>query len=575
MEHIRRQSSDEDFGKRMLSQIDRAKKDTVIVGMDTEGGNATCQIAVKEESTHVLVYQLESKVGSHCLERGQYPTNLKTILTHSKAIHAGKGVRGDLTSVLTKLGVQKELMAKVQYIELLLMFDFCFMLLHPERLKNWLKSPVITNPLGKTSLRVIHSFAVQGEMMDKQGKYRNHKSDYPEKERQIRQPELLYCGMDALAGLKAVEGMAKAAGVTPELLMQELGDPSNRFVHQASLERIAEVYLDDTYDSPELTAQERKEARSWKGKVGELEVRLKETFVGELTRRKEKELFMAMMKQKYEGREFVIGTRDELLEMGFFLTRQQKQRIFEKEWERRRLEDIKVGFGEKDEEEKRKMMEWEEFCEKEKLRIMEYEKERKKNPPPEDEWTEENPYAMKVRDIRRPVMREEMAAGPVPRGEGRSSRQEKEGGKEKKEEQEKEKCKSERAARLVPRGESRSHQQQEEEVEEDVEKQERRKVIWKSEEVKELRKMVEIKRRKKWWEAYEKWKLIREKEEEEKKEKELKRKIEEDLRKEKKEKELKRKIEEDLRKEKQERESKRRMEEDFREEDQRCCHEHL
>ena len=99
VKHIRRKSSDEMYGAEMLRMIDDAENENVVVGFDTEGGDATCQLSVEGETKRVLVYQLASETGSHCLEKGQFPSNLVKILTHFKAIHAGKCIKGDLISI--------------------------------------------------------------------------------------------------------------------------------------------------------------------------------------------------------------------------------------------------------------------------------------------------------------------------------------------------------------------------------------------------------------------------------------------------------------------------------------------
>ena len=187
IKHIRVvESGDKEYGKEMLSVIDSAKTDTVLVGLDTEGGNAMCQIAV-EGSRYVLIYQLSSATSSYCLENGQIPTNLIDSLAHFKALHAGKNVRSDLLSVGKMLKMSEGDMEKWQYVELQRILDFLYMLRYPEHLFYWVKAPLIANPLGATSLRFLHNVGVPREMLDKRGFHRNHKSDYKELKRQIFQ----------------------------------------------------------------------------------------------------------------------------------------------------------------------------------------------------------------------------------------------------------------------------------------------------------------------------------------------------------------------------------------------------
>jgi hypothetical protein len=90
--------------------------------MDTEGGDATCQLSTKESDQELNhVYQLTSKKGSHCLEKGQFPKQLEDILTHPNATFAGKGVRGDIIAVMGKLKIEPKAYASVHYVEALTM----------------------------------------------------------------------------------------------------------------------------------------------------------------------------------------------------------------------------------------------------------------------------------------------------------------------------------------------------------------------------------------------------------------------------------------------------------------------
>jgi hypothetical protein len=182
--HIRQPRQVITFGKKMLRQLDQKPdhQNSVIIGVDTEGGDATCRLSTKESDQELNhVYQLTSKKGSHCLEKGQFPKQLEDILTHPNATFSGKGVRGNIIAVMGKLKIEPKAYASVHYVEALTMFNFCYMLAYPEELSQWIRNLVLVSPLHDVSLRVIHNFALPHKKMDKRGKLRNHKSDYAEK----------------------------------------------------------------------------------------------------------------------------------------------------------------------------------------------------------------------------------------------------------------------------------------------------------------------------------------------------------------------------------------------------------
>lgn len=106
-------------------------------------------------------------------------------------------------------------------------------------------------------------------------------------------------------------------------------------------------------------------------------------FKWEWTRRKVKEIFMAKMKKKYEGKDYEIVTREQLMDMGLFLTKKEseQQQIsmgYEREAERRLN---KVGLNDRDEAAKRQVREWEKHCQESRLDGIEKERKRKENPP--------------------------------------------------------------------------------------------------------------------------------------------------------------------------------------------------
>ena len=82
-----------------------------------------------------------------------------------------------------------------------------------------------------------------------------------------------------------------------------------------------------------------------------IEVRLNEAIRREVIRRKQKEIMMAKMKHKYEGREFVVGTRQELHDMGYFLTKREKESELQRKFEEMEMKRLmtEVGCGDKDE----------------------------------------------------------------------------------------------------------------------------------------------------------------------------------------------------------------------------------
>jgi hypothetical protein len=240
--HIRQPSQVTTFGDKMLRQLDQmpAQQNSVIVGMDTEGGNATCQLSTNERGEELNhVYQLVSKKGSHCLEKGQYPKQLEDVLTHPNATFAGKGVRGDIIAVMGILKIEPKAYAAVNYIEALTVFNFCYMLSYPEELSGWIRFPCLVSPLHDVSLRTIHNFALPHKKMDKRGKLRNHKSDYEEKKRHIKREEFVYCAGDAKAGHELIIAIAELLQIPPELLAQEVGGP----IRMKRKERVATEFV--------------------------------------------------------------------------------------------------------------------------------------------------------------------------------------------------------------------------------------------------------------------------------------------------------------------------------------------
>jgi hypothetical protein len=200
-----------------------------------------------------------------------------------------------------------------------------------------------------------------------------------------------------------------------------VGDSRVKFIHQDGLERIVEVFLDESYDSAKLTRQERCLGRSLRSNVGEIEPLLEDTFTREMICRKRKEIFNPKMKKKYEGREYVIGTSEDLISRGYFLSKKEMAREMQQKFEeddKRKI--MEHGFGEKDEKEREKVREWERYCESKRLKSIEYEKWRKENPPSDEEWDENegNLYEMKSRDIRRFDPVSQCGSESEPSGEG-------------------------------------------------------------------------------------------------------------------------------------------------------------
>lgn len=390
-----------------------------LIGLDTEGGGATVQIASKEGGRACFqIWQLKSEHYPHCLENGPPPALVK-IITHKHATFVGKDIQGDIEKLCQILELTDQQKRLIKTIELTTAYIFCRTLAkNPESLRQWVSCPNSTKDF---SLKFIYNFSDEESTIDKRGEMRWRtvrwdESPFPVKSgqestkrkgRPLNIRNKIYAVTDAEASRLAIVNIVELLRIRPTLFIQLMGSPY--FLFKKEFTEVVDAFRDSNSGKSEGTEAANLAAV-------ENEVRQKVDRV---------ELVEFIKREKH--RQFRILKKVERGET-------PHTPIYWAEEEGKEQDKYKGGFGEKEEKRLHDEREAEKWFEREREKVIEREKERKKNPPKPDEWDEgdgyqeveeaKNEWSMEPRDIGGAKDTRQMASNRVCR-ESRQSEHEK------------------------------------------------------------------------------------------------------------------------------------------------------
>jgi hypothetical protein len=293
----------EDLGGEFLGVADFCKNDCWLIGLDTEGGGATLQIASKEEGrSGFQIWQLKSCEYSHCMQNGPPPSLIK-ILTHRKAIFVGKQIQEDIDKLCEILKLTREQRQQIKTIELTAVYMFCRTLAKkPTSLRSWVWNPRTPKDY---SLKYIYNFSDEGSTIDKRAELRWRsvrwdKSPFPAKTGQdqpkrkghpLKIKNKVYAVTDAEASRLTVVNIFKKLKIRPSLLTQLMNSP--HFLFQNDLAELIEAFNGNNQGRPVGS-----EAFNLATVEKELKKRVERVELAEFIKREEKRQFHIMKKKE-------------------------------------------------------------------------------------------------------------------------------------------------------------------------------------------------------------------------------------------------------------------------------------